>query len=478
MNKNVRQKSKAYQEKKKRANSNYKKSNKGKKPSVKSVENITASCNFVDEEGKGLVKYGKKTITVPYLIKGEKALIEVKNQGKYHNTQVMSLITRSESRVDPKCKYFYKCGGCQLQHMSNDAQSKFKENTVKFLMKPFGRVDKIISMENPYDYRNKAHSTFCNSEDGHITSGFYKEYSHEITPIDRCIIQHPKADEIIESIRVLAKKFKIKAYNEDKEYGFLRHVLIRNGFKTDQVMVVLVVADKVFPSKSKFVKALTEKHPEIDTIVMNINSRSTSVVLGEDEKVLYGKGVIEDVLCDFRFQISAKSFYQINPVQTEKLYKKAIEFARLRGDEIVLDAYSGIGTISLIASKNAKEVIGVELNKDAVKNSIVNARINGVKNARFYQADAGDFMVEMAKQKQPIDVVFMDPPRAGSDEKFLSSVVELSPKQVIYISCNPVTQVRDLKYLTSRGYKVDKIQPVDLFPQTYHVETVVKLSRK
>ena len=333
-------------------------------------------------------------------------------------------------------------------------------------------------MENPYDYRNKVQSTFASYNKGELISGFYQEYTHTVIPIDRCIIQDPKADEILVTIRELAKKYKIRTYHEDTKRGFLRHVLIRTGFKSGQVMVVFVVADKIFPSKSKIVKELIQKHPEIKTILMNINNRSTSVVLGEQEHVLYGKGVIEDTLCSLTFQISAKSFYQINPVQTEKLYNKAIEFADLKGNETVLDAYSGIGTISLIASKNAKEVIGVELNKDAVKNAIVNSKINKIRNARFYQADAGDFMVELAKDNYKIDTVFMDPPRDGSDEKFLSSVIKLAPRQVIYVSCNPVTQARDLDYLTKRGYKVEKIQPVDLFPQPYHVETVVKLSKR
>ncbi len=243
-------------------------------------------------------------------------------------------------------------------------------------------------------------------------------------------------------------------------------------------MVVFVVSNKIFPSKNNFMKVLREKHPEISTIIMNINNKSTSVVLGNNETVVYGKGVIEDTLCGFTFQISAKSFYQINPIQTEKLYNKAIEFANLKGDETVLDAYSGIGTISLIASKKASEVIGVEINRDAVQNAIKNARINKVNNVKFYQGDAGEFMMALANDKIHIDTVFMDPPRNGSDEKFLSSVASHKPKKIVYISCNPTTQARDLKYLTSRGYRVDKIQPVDMFPHTSHVECCVLLVKK
>lgn len=333
-------------------------------------------------------------------------------------------------------------------------------------------------MKEPYNYRNKIQASFDNINAGDIVSGFYQEYTHDITPIEKCIIQDPRADEILKSIRQIVKRSKIRIYNEDSQNGFLRHVLIRTGFKSNQIMVVFVVTDKIFPSKNKVVKALIEKHPEISTVVMNINKKTTSAVLGNQEIVLYGKGVIEDTLCDLRFQISPRSFYQINPVQTEKLYNKAIAFANLKGDEVVLDAYSGIGTISLLASKHAKEVVGIEINKDAVKNAIVNAKINKIRNARFYEADAGEFMVELANDKYKIDTVFMDPPRSGSDEKFLSSLVKLGPKQVIYVSCNPVTQATDLDFLTKRGYKVEKIQPVDMFPQTYHVETVVKLVKK
>jgi 23S rRNA (uracil1939-C5)-methyltransferase len=234
----------------------------------------------------------------------------------------------------------------------------------------------------------------------------------------------------------------------------------------------------VFPGKNNFVDALLKKHPEITTIVMNVNNRKTSVVLGDVEKVLYGKGYIEDTLCGCIFQISPKSFYQINPIQTEILYSKAIEMARLKRDEAVLDAYCGIGTISLIVSSRVKSVIGVELNKDAVKDAIRNAKRNNITNAYFYNDDAGEFMVKLAEEKKKMDVVFMDPPRSGSDAKFLSSILRLAPKQVIYISCNPVTQERDLSHLTKNGYKVTEIQPVDMFPQTFHVECIVRLEKK
>lgn len=443
----------------------------------KKIERVQIESLGLDEIAKGIVRHESTIVKVNGLLNDEKAIVEMTKKGRYYDGKLISIVKSSPDRVKPKCKYFNECGGCQLQHMSNKAQAKFKEEMVRKLMRPYGKTEPIIAMENPYEYRNKIHSTFGSPKKGEIISGIYKEYSHEIIPIDKCIVQDPKADAIILTLRALAKSFKMRAYDEDRKQGFLRHVLIRTGFKTGQVMVVLVVADKIFPSKNNFVKALLKEHPEITTIVLNINNKSTSKVLGDKEFTLYGKGFIEDELCGFRFKLSSKSFYQVNPIQTEKLYNKAIEMAKLDKNEIVLDAYSGIGTIGLLASKHVKEVIGIELNKDAVKNAKDNTIKNNVQNANFYQGDAGDFMVEMAAEKKRIDTVFMDPTRTGSDEKFLGSVVKLAPKKVVYISCNPVTQETDLKYLVKNGYKVEKIQPLDMFPQTLHVECIVLLTR-
>ena len=361
--------------------------------------------------------------------------------------------------------------------MTNEAQGRFKQTQVEDLMSHYCSVNDILTMEEPYYYRNKIHSTFSYDKKGQIISGFYQENTHDVIDIDRCIIQDSKADEIIETIKGFMRSFKMKPYNEDTGEGFLRHVLIKRGFATNQIMVVLVVSSKIFPGKKNYIKALTKKHPEISTIIMNINNRKTSVVLGNEEIILYGRGYIEDVLCGVRFQISAKSFYQVNPIQTEVLYSKAIEMTKLKGDETVIDAYCGIGTIGLIVSSKVKNVIGVELNNDAVKDAIKNAKMNNIKNAYFYNDDAGEFMVKLADEGKKIDVVIMDPPRTGSDEKFLSSVVKLSPEKVVYISCNPETQERDLRYMIKNGYKVMEIQPVDMFPQTVHVEAVTLLTR-
>lgn len=375
------------------------------------------------------------------------------------------------------CPLAHKCGGCQLQNLSYKEQLAWKQRRVEKLLKNFGKVSPIIGMENPWHYRNKVQAAFGVQRGGKIVSGVYQSSTHRIVPVDSCLIEDKKADEIIVTIRNLLKSFKLTAYDEYREEGILRHVLVKRGFATNQIMVVLVTSGPILPSKRNFVGALLKKYPEITTVIQNINPYRTSLVLGERENVLYGPGYIEDVLCGMRFRISSRSFYQINPVQTEVLYGKAVELAGLTGKETVIDAYCGIGTIGLIASRKAGEVIGAELNPEAVTDAVANAQLNQAENIRFVAADAGEFMVEMADAGQKADVVFMDPPRAGSDEAFLSSLVRLSPKRVVYISCNPETQARDLEYLVKQGYQVQTMQPVDMFPHTNHVETVVLLSK-
>lgn len=384
----------------------------------------------------------------------------------------------SGKTIRPKCKYYSECGGCQLQYLSYEDQLVLKENQVKKLMGNLCDVNEIIGTESPYRYRNKSHYTFGKNRKNTIISGMYAKNSHSVIDIDTCIIQNENSDKIVQTIKSMMKSFKMEPYNEDSRTGFLRHILIKNGVNTGEYLVVLVVGDKVFPGKKNFIKALLKKHPEITSVVLNVNNRRTSVVLGDYETTIYGKGFIEDILCGKRFRISSKSFYQINPIQTEKLYKKAIEMANINKDEIVIDAYSGIGTISIVAADYAKEVIGVELNRDSVRNAISNAKINKVDNVYFINQDAGEYMVKKSLKGENVDLVIMDPPREGSDENFLSSVVKLSPKKVVYISCNPETQERDVKYLIKHDYKIKEIQPVDMFPQTDHVEVVTLLVKE
>ncbi len=383
---------------------------------------------------------------------------------------------KSNLKTNPDaCPLASKCGGCQLQNMTYPRQLKWKQARAEILLKKFGKVDKIIGMENPLHYRNKVQAAFGRTKSGKIISGVYQSGSHRIVNVDSCMTEDETADKIIADIREMLPQFRIWVYDEDKRTGWLRHVLIKRGFSSGEVMVVLIAADSRFPSKKKFIARLLEKHPEITTILLIINDRDTNLVLGEREEILYGKGYITDSLCGLEFAISAKSFYQINPVQCEKLYNKAMEYASLDKKSKVIDAYCGIGTIGMTAAKTAGSVIGVELNKDAVKDAISNAKRNGMKNIGFYCADAGDFMEAMADEGESADVVFMDPPRSGSSRKFISSLLRLKPEKIIYISCNPETLARDLGFITKGGYEVKKITPVDMFPFTNHIETVALL---
>ncbi len=375
------------------------------------------------------------------------------------------------------CPVSKACGGCQYLDIPYNKQLQEKQRQVKELLNGICNVYPIVGMEDPFHYRNKVHAVL-GYQKGEVISGTYREGTHIIVSVEQCMIEDEKADEIIGTIRGMLKSFKIRTYNEDTGYGFLRHVLVKRGFSTGQIMVVFVTTSPVFPSRNNFIRVLKEKHPEITTIIQNLNDKMTSMVLGDKEKVLYGKGYIEDVLCGCTFRISSKSFYQINPVQTEKLYEKAVEAAALSGIETVIDAYCGIGTIGIIASQKAGRVIGVELNPDAVRDAVANARQNKINNIQFYTNDAGVFMMEMAREGEKADVVFMDPPRSGSSEMFIEAVAALQPKRVVYISCNPETLARDLKRFGGKGYRAEGAWPFDLFPHTGHVETVVMLSHK
>jgi len=384
-------------------------------------------------------------------------------------------LCHSARSVCPQAK---KCGGCQMLNLSYEEQLAWKERTVKRLIGRFCRVLPIRGMETPYHYRNKVQAAFGLDRTRHtIISGVYQSTSHRIVPIDRCAIEDEAADAIIVTIRQMLPSFKIRVYDERSGTGWLRHVLVRRGFATGEIMVVLVAISPVFSAQRSFTAKLLALHPEITTVVLNVNDTSTPLFLGSREKVLYGSGYIEDELCGLTFRISPRSFYQINPTQTERLYSAAVEFAGLHGTETVLDAYCGIGTIGLIASRKAGRVLGVEINRDAVRDAIANARRNDIKNTWFTAADAGEYMTQMALEREHVDVVFMDPPRAGSDPRFLRALLRLKPDRIVYISCNPETLARDLETLTGVGYRAELAQPVDMFPQTKHVETVVQLSK-
>ena len=380
------------------------------------------------------------------------------------------------------CKLRAKnCGGCPLLGLDYAEQLKQKEEKVRALVGKYGPVHPIRGMEQPYHYRNKVISTFATGWGGKLTSGIYAANSHKVLPVESCLLQDEVLDKTMQAVRAAANACRYQSYDEDKGTGLLRHCLLRRGVATGQVMVVLVTAQPVLPGAKNFVKALlaetAQRGVTVTTVVQNVNSRKTSVVLGEAEKVLYGKGFILDTLCGKTYAISPRSFYQINHTQTEVLYSLAVEAAKLTGKEVVLDAYCGIGTIGLTAADHAKQVVGVELNRDAVQDAIGNAKHNGVKNARFFAADATRWIREAAAAGEKADVIFMDPPREGSTPEFLASVARMAPKRVVYVSCNPVTLARDLATLTKLGYKAEGFTPVDMFPHTEHIETVVLLSK-
>lgn len=437
-------------------------------------------CVDLSFEGKGVFKSKDEVVFVDNMFPGEEGEIEVtyKRNGALFG-KVKKLDKVSKDRIEPRCKVCSSCGGCCFQQLSYQAQLEYKTNKVKEQFKKIAKMDvkvnPCVGMDNPYFYRNKIQMPFGKDNKGNPYCGFYKANTHVIVPIETCYIEDERAVHILDAIKKLLKSFKIEPYNEDERWGILRHVLIKTSFYKKEIMVVLVTSIDSFPSRNNFVKALVKECPEITTIVQNINSRSTNVILGEKERVLYGKGYIEDTLCGVNFQISSKSFYQTNPIMTEKLYSYAIEKANLTKEDIAFDAYSGIGTIGLIASKNAKEIISVELVSQAVKDGIRNAKRNNITNFRMYNDDASSFMVKMASNKQSVDVLFMDPPRKGSDQRFLDALIKLKPKRVVYVSCDPTTLARDVAYI-SKSYEIKDIQPFDMFPQTFHTENVCLLT--
>jgi 23S rRNA (uracil1939-C5)-methyltransferase len=440
-------------------------------------------CLDLSFDGKGLVKYDGQIGWIPNLLPGEKARIVItyRTSNQFHG-YVKELITKSKDRVKPICPVFSSCGGCSLQHISYEAQKRYKHDKVYDCLTRIGgikdvEVNDTVGMDEPYFYRNKIQMPLGLDKKKHVISGFYREKSHEIIPIEQCYIENDDADRILKTIRSLIEEFHYLPYDEDKRKGIFRHVLIRTAYHYDGIMVVLVTNVDEFKGKNNFVKELVKREPKITTVVQNVNTRDTNVILGDKERVLYGKGFIVDTILGVSFKISAKSFYQVNPIQVEKLYSLAIDCAGLSGKERVLDAYCGVGTIGLVASKKAKEVIGVEIVPEAVKDAVNNAKANKIENAKFFEGDAGEFIMTQFNNGINFDVVIMDPPRKGSDEKFLQTLINANVKKVVYVSCDPATLARDLKYL-SPYYKIESVTPVDMFPNTFHIETVVSLTLK
>ena len=435
-------------------------------------------CHETDSLCRGKIKFNKSAFSVPGLLDGETAMIELvygKDRGSTA-ARLASLETASPERREPFCKAFGRCGGCQLQYASYAKQLALKKAAAERLLSEFAPTPDVTGMAEPYHYRHKIHASFYRSRRG-MELGIYEENTHKVISVSDCRIQNRTANAILRTIRKLADEFRLSAYNEDRGQGLLRHVLIRCGYASRQIMVVLVLGTTVFPGKNHFIEKLRAAHPEITTIVQNINNQKTSMVLGSQETVLYGPGYIEDSLCGLNFRISPKAFYQVNPEQTELLYQTALRFAGLTGRETVLDAYCGTGTIGLIAAGSAAQVIGVESNASAIRDAMANAAANQIKNIRFVHADAGKYIAEATAAENRPDVVFHDPPRSGADETFLKGLAALAPERIVYVSCDLETLARDLRYLVKAGYEVKEVQAVDLFPWTEKVEGVCLLDK-
>ncbi|MGM9873587.1 MAG: 23S rRNA (uracil(1939)-C(5))-methyltransferase RlmD, partial [Bacilli bacterium] len=429
---------------------------------------VIGRCVDISSEGKGIIKFFNETIFVDALLLDETAEIEILYRKKgVAFGKIVRLIEKSKERINPLCLISTSCGGCCFQNASYEYELKYKKHKVEEDLKRIGGisfpVNDVIGMDNPYHYRNKIQVPF--SHDGRdIVYGFYKANTHKIISTDECNIEDVRAKEILKEIKYLMKSMKIPPYIEDAGYGLIRHVLIRTSLHFNEVMVVLVTTKEQFPSRNNFVKALVNKFKYISTVVQNINPRDTNVILGEKERVLYGKGYIMDSILGITFSISSKSFFQVNPYQVEKLYSKAFEFASLNKDDVLLDAYSGIGTIGLIASKQVKKVVQVEKELSSVKNALESIKRNKIDNVEVINQDCTEYLLNT---KDKYDVVIMDPPRKGSTKEFINALISSSVKRIIYISCDPATLSRDLSYFKDK-YEIKVIQPVDMFPRSFH----------
>lgn len=452
---------------------------------VQKNEEIELAIDDLSHEALGVGRYQGYTLFVKDALPGEVIKAKVlKTKKSYGYAKRLELLQTSPERVTPSCPLYAKCGGCQLQHMTYEAQLQFKEKLVRANLERIGGLElsdvqfyPIKGMAAPWRYRNKSQVPIGEREGG-LIGGFYRERSHQIIDMEECLIQHEQLDQVVQVVKSIGTRLGISAYDEVQHMGFLRHVVAKYGFNTDQLMIVLVTNGEKFPAQERLIVALRERFPNLKSIVQNINTKRTNVIFGEKSKVLWGEPYIYDTIGSIRFAISARSFFQVNPVQTKVLYETAVQFADLRGDETVIDAYCGIGTISLFFAQQAKEVLGVEVVEEAVEDAGRNARLNGLTNVRFEAGKAEEVLPRWKKEGIKADVIVVDPPRKGCDEALLSTILEMKPSKVIYVSCNPATLARDLKLLTEGGYHLQKVQPVDMFPHTAHVETVVSLSHK
>lgn len=450
---------------------------------IKKNETYTLEITGMTHEGQGVGRIDNFAVFVDGTLTGEIAEIKVIKMAKsYAVGKLLRLVKESPQRAAPFCKSFPRCGGCSLQHMSYEAQLEFKADLVRESLKRIGKLEDVvvhpaIGMENSLNYRNKAQFP-AGLVKGEPVFGFYSSRSHEIVPSEACGIQHPTSDEARNVVGGFIKENNISIYDEAAGKGLIRHVMVRTGYKTGEVMVVLVINGRSLPNKEQLIKMLTSCIPTVKSIVLNVNTRNTNIILGEKNIVIYGRETITDYIGPFKFIISPHSFFQVNPVQTEVLYGKALEYAGLKGDETVFDLYCGIGTISLFLSQKARKVYGVEVVEAAIADARENAKLNGVDNVEFIAGEAEKVIPELYAGGVQADVVVVDPPRKGCDEALLRTLVEMQPKRIVYVSCNPATLARDLKYLAENGFRVVEAQPVDMFPWTGHVECVIGMQRK
>ena len=440
---------------------------------------IRGKCVDISSEGKGVIKTVYGVVFVDSLLLGEEAEIEITYAGKGVSFGVIKkLITMSKDRIAPKCPIATACGGCCFQNTTYEYELRYKKHKVEEALKRIGhleniKVNDVLGMDNPEHYRNKIQVPFA-KDHKKVIYGFYKSKTHKIIPLKQCNIEDTKAGPILESIAQLMEEYRIDPYNEDYRTGIIRHVLIRTSRFTNEVMVVLVSNVDTFPGRNNFVKELVKRCPEISTVIQNTNKRDTNVILGESDKVLFGKGFITDEILGLKFNISSQSFFQVNPVQVEILYKTALNLANLCQNDTLLDAYAGVCTIGLLAAPHVKKVTSVEVVKSAVLNGRKNAELNNIKNIEIIEADCTEYI---NKELPKFDVVIMDPPRKGSTPEFLTAIKKIKPSRLIYISCDPATLARDLEIL-AETYNIEAVQPVDMFSRSFHVETIVSLSIK
>lgn len=450
---------------------------------VKKNDYIDVTFEDLTHEGAGVAKVDGYPLFVPNALPGEKAQIKVLKTSKgYGFGKLIETYEESPYRVTAPCPIYKECGGCQLQHLSYEGQLLAKQKQVRDVLTRIGKLENVtvhptLGMSDPWRYRNKSQVPIGEHEGG-LIGGFYQQRSHQIIDMKSCLIQQEKNDEVIQKVKEICNKNGVRAYDEQRHKGDLRHIMARYGLVTGDVMIVLVTKAKDLPNRKKIIADITENIAGVKSIVQNVNPKKTNVIMGDETRVLWGQEVIYDYIGDVRFAISARSFYQVNPEQTKVLYDKALEYAALTGKEEVIDAYCGIGTISLFLAQKAKSVFGVEIVPEAIEDAKRNAELNNITNANFAVGKAEEVIPAWYEKGHKADVLVVDPPRKGCDEALLQTIIDMKPKKVVYVSCNPGTLARDLRVLEDGGYRTVEVQPVDMFPQTMHVECVAQLVLK